>query len=604
MCGIIGYIGKEQAVPYIIEGLRAQSYRGYDSAGAAVFDGKKINVIKTVGKLGNLEKEIKKIPLPGIFGIGHTRWATHGNVSNENAHPHSDCSGNIFLVHNGIVENFQLLKEKLISQGHHFSSQTDTEVICHLIEHFFKDNLEKAVGKALSLIKGAYGIAVIAKNDPYKIVAARFAAPLVMAANRKGGFVASDPSAIPYSNEVAFLNDGEMAVVSENDFVITDFRNQFKEKTITQISQIKNASQKGQHPHFMLKEIMEQPESLNNTLSNRLTGKTINLKELESLKGKLPQIDRVQIIACGSAYYAGKFGAYFIENFAKIQADAKIASEFRYQNPIFNEKILSIFISQSGETADTLAALKLVKEKGGLNISITNAVGSTLSRQSDFNIYTHSGREIAVATTKVFTSQLTVLILLAIFLNQKRNSSIETTPIIKELQKIPELLKGLLKNQSSIELIAKKYRDFNNFWVMGRKYNYPIALEGALKLKEICYVNANGMAAGELKHGSIALIDKNMPTIAICPSDSVYEKMISNIQEIKARGGPIISIATESNRDIQKIADDVIYIPSVNEALNPLLAVIPLQLLTYFIARENKLPIDQPRNLAKSVTVE
>ena len=608
MCGIIGYIGKENALPLIMEGLRKESYRGYDSSGVVVFDNGKIYCEKTVGKLEVLEDKLRGQSFLGNIGLGHNRWATHGKVTQANAHPHTDCKNNIFVVHNGIIENHQILKEKLQAKGHIFASETDTEVLSHLIENFFHGNLEEAVRRALLLVKGTYGIAVIAKEDPDKIVAARLSAPLVISMNSVGGFVASDPAAIlSHSNKMVFLDDGEIAVIKPDSFAVTDLKNNVKEKTITQIDWNLQEAEKGGYPHFMLKEIMEQPESLANSFRGRLllNEGMAKLGGLENLKDKLRDINRVQIIACGSAYYTAKVGEYMIEEYAGTPTDVDVGSEFRYRKPVFDKNTLSIFISQSGETADTLAALKEVKEKGGLSIGIVNVVGSTLARDVGFGVYTHSGPEIAVATTKVFTAQLSVLALIALFLGRQRQMSLVMGQrIANELNHIPQLVKNILEKKSVVEEIVKRYKSFPNAWFVGRKYNYPIALEGALKLKEVSYINAEGIAAGELKHGPISLIHDNFPTVAICPSDSVYEKMISNIQEIKARNGKVIAIATEGNEDIKKIADDVIYIPKTLEMLTPLLSVIPLQLFAYHFGVMRGHDVDKPRNLAKSVTVE
>lgn len=608
MCGIIGYIGKRPALPLIIEGLRKESYRGYDSSGVVIFDGSNMNCVKSVGKLEKLEEKLQSHSISGNIGLGHNRWATHGGVTEENAHPHTDCKNNIFVVHNGIIENYQILRDKLKAKGHKFVSETDTEVLPHLIEHFFKGNLEEAVSKALMHVKGAYGIAVIAKEDPDKIVAARLSSPLVVSINTTGGFVASDPSAIlSHSNKMIFLDDKEMAVIKKDSFIVTDLQSNIKEKSITEIDWTLQEAQKIGYPHFMLKEIMEQPESLAGTMAGRVLVDEgmAKLGGLEELKEKLRDITRIQIIACGTACYAARVGEYMFEEYAGIPTDVDIASEFRYKKPVFDKNTLSIFISQSGETADTLAALREVKEKGGLAIGIVNVVGSTLARETGFGVYTRSGPEIAVASTKAFTSQLAVLALLSLFLGRQRQLSLVMGQrIAKEILKIPRLVKRILEKKSEIEVIAKKYQTFSDFWFIGRKYNYPIALEGALKLKEISYVHAEGAAAGELKHGFIALVNERFPTIAVCPSDSVYEKMVSNIQEIKARKGKVIAIATEGNEDIKKIADDVIYVPKTLEMLNPILTTIPLQLFAYYMGVLKGHDVDKPRNLAKSVTVE
>ena len=608
MCGIIGYIGKENALPLIIQGLRKESYRGYDSSGVVVFGKDNIHYLKSVGKLEKLEEKLKNKSFPGNIGLGHNRWATHGNVTEANAHPHTDCKGNIFVTHNGIIENYQILKENLEKNGHKFVSQTDTEVLSHLIEHFFKGNLEKAVSKALKQVKGAYAIAVIAKKDPDKIIAARLSAPLVISVNKIGGFVASDPAAIiSHSNKMIFLEDKEIAVIKKSSYVVTNLQSEIKKKLITELSWTVQEIQKGGHPHFMLKEILEHPESIDNALKGRLFFKEgiAKLGGLELIKDKLKNINNIQIIACGGSSYAAKVGAYMLEEFAGLTTKVETASEFRYKKSVFNKKTLYIFISQSGETADTLAALRKVKEQKGLAIGIVNVVGSTLAREIGFGAYTHSGPEIAVASTKTFTAQLTALCLITLFLGRQRKLSlVDGKKITKELSQIPELVRHILEQKSVIKKISQKYKNFSNFCLIGRKYNYPIALEGALKLKEVAYIHGEGIEGGELKHGYLSLIGKEFPTIAICPFDSVYEKMISNIQEIKARNGLVIAIATVGNQEIKKIADEVIYIPKTLEMLSPILTTIPLHLFAYYIATFRGCEIDQPRNLAKSVTVE
>ena len=592
----------------LMEGLRRQSYRGYDSSGIVVFDGKDANLAKAAGKLEKLEEKIAGHSFPGTVGIGHTRWATHGGVTDSNAHPHTDCKQNIFVVHNGIFENYQILKEKLQTKGHVFTSETDTEVLAHLIEQFFKGDLQEAVRKALKLIKGAYGIAVFSKEDPDKVVVARESAPLAVSMNTSGAFAASDPAAIlSHSNKMVFLDDGEMAVLTRDGFSITDLKNNIKEKAVTEIEWTLEEAEKGGHAHFMLKEILEHPASLENVLRGRLLideGRA-KLGGLESIKDKLRDVNRIQIIACGGSAYAAAVGEYMLEEYAGIPTEVEIGSEFRYRKPVFDSQTLSIFISQSGETADTLAALKEVKERGGLSIGIVNVVGSTLARETGVGVYTRSGPEIAVASTKTFTAQIAVLALVALFLGRQRQLSLVTgRHIATELSRLPKLVQKILVGKQDIEEIAKKYYQYSNFCIIGRKYNYGIALEGALKLKEVAYIHGEGLRSGELKHGSLALINEQFPTIAIVPSDSVYEKNISSIQQIKARGGKVIAIATEGNEEIKTIADDVIYIPKTLEMLTPILATIPLHLFAYYAAVLKGCEIDKPRNLAKSVTVE
>jgi len=604
MCGIVGYIGKSRDVRIGLSALKRLEYRGYDSWGTCVYDPerKEIFYFKRVGKIDDSIEEFEKLNLSGNPFLFHCRWATHGGVTNENAHPHFDCTKNIFLVHNGIIENYKELKEKLIKEGHKFTSETDTEVMCHLIEKYFKGNLEEAVRKMIKDIRGAYAIAIISKKDPQKIVAARFSSPLLLGINKDEFLVASDPSAILIrTRQVINLDDGEIAILKPDDFFI------LKEKPIQLIEWDIKEAEKGGYPHFMLKEIFEEPEAIENAIRGRLMIEEGNVKlgGLESVKEKLKKIKKIILIACGTSFYAAKIGEIMFQEYGGIDAQAEIASEFRYKKHILDEKTCAIFISQSGETADTLGVLREIKKKGVLCLGITNVVGSSQARETDAGVYTRSGPEIAVASTKAFLGQVAVLTMMTVFFGRQREMSLVMgKKIVSELSKIPNLAREILKEAQKIENLAKKYKDFKNFFFIGRKYNFPIALEGALKLKEISYLHAEGIAGGELKHGALALIDENFPTIAICPSDSVYDKMISNIQEIKARGGPVIAIATEGNEEIKKIVDDVIYIPKTLEMLTPMLAVIPLHLFAYYMAVLLGKDVDKPRNLAKSVTVE
>jgi glucosamine--fructose-6-phosphate aminotransferase (isomerizing) len=602
MCGIVGYIGKKEALPILIEGLKRESYRGYDSSGVVVLKGGKEFLVRAVGKLENLEKKLEGKKIEGNIGLGHIRWASHGGVTEENAHPHFDCKKEIFLVHNGIIENYKELKEKLIKEGHKFNSETDTEVMVHLIEKYFKGNLEEAVRKMIKDIRGAYAIAVISKRDPQKIVAARMSSPLLLGINRDEFLVASDPAAILIrTRQVINLDDGEIAVLKPNDFYI------LKEKPVETIEWTPEEAEKGGFPHFMLKEIMEEPEAIENAIRGRLVPEEGNVKlgGLDSVQERLRKIERIILVACGTSFHAAKIGEYMLQEYAQIPSFAEIASEFRYKKPILDEKTCAIFISQSGETADTLACLREVKKKGILALGITNVVGSSQARETDAGVYTRSGPEIAVASTKAFLGQLSVLAMMTVFLGRQREMSfVMGKRIVEELAKLPSLAREVLKKASEIENLAKKYKDFKNFWFIGRKYNFPIALEGALKLKEISYLHAEGVMGGELKHGPLALVDENFPTIAICPSDSVYEKMISNIEEVKARKGPVIAIATKGNEEIKKIVDDVIYIPKTLEMLTPILSVIPLHLFAYYMAVLLGRDVDKPKNLAKAVSVE
>jgi len=603
MCGIIGYIGKRQAFPILLSGLKKILYRGYDSFGWAILDSKgEINYFKTPGKFDEFEEKIVKMNFEGNIGIAHTRWATHGNVCEKNAHPHFDCTKNIFLVHNGIIENYRELKEKLEKEGHVFNSECDTEVLCHLIEKYFQGNLEEALRKALREIRGTYGIAVISKKDPEKIVVARLSSPILLGIGNDEFLVASDLAAIiPYTKNVINLDDYEIAVLKKDNFLI------LKEKPIVEIEWRLEEVEKGGYPHFMLKEIMEEPEAIRNAIRGRLIMEEglVKLGGLDNIQEKLRKINRLFLVACGTSYYAALYGKYILEEYAEIPTEIDIASEFNYRKPILDKNVAVIFISQSGETADTLIALREVKKRGNLTLGITNVVGSSLARGTDAGIYIRSGPEIAVASTKAFLGQLAALIMLTLYFGKQKGMPLSIRKeIIFELSKIPDLAKEVLKLAPYIKNIAEKYKNFKNFLFIGRKYSFPIALEGALKLKEISYLHAEGMAGGELKHGPLALIDENFPTIAICPLDSVYDKMVSNIKEIKARGGKVLAIATQGDEEIKKMVDDVIYIPKTLEILTPLLSIIPLHLFAYYMAVLLGYDVDKPRNLAKSVTVE
>ncbi|OHA63813.1 MAG: glutamine--fructose-6-phosphate aminotransferase [Candidatus Wildermuthbacteria bacterium RIFCSPLOWO2_01_FULL_48_29] len=607
MCGIVGYIGKPKDIHEGLEALKRLEYRGYDSAGMAAYDPgqKEILCVKAVGKIENLEKRVKGIDIKASPSLFYTRWATHGGVTEQNCHPHADCKGNIWVAHNGIIENYQQLKEKLIEQGHTFVSETDTEVIPHLIEHAFRGDLAKAVREVVPLLKGAFALVIIAKDDPEQLIAVRNSAPLLIGVGKGEYIVASDPSAVVgITKEVVYLADGEMAVIKKDGYAVQDIDGNHVKKTVDVIDWKIEDAQKGGYEHFMLKEIMEQPEGIADTLRGRFGERVgeVKLGGLEQVAKRLNAIERVHIIGMGTAYLAGLVGEYLISGYAKVPADTDTASEFRYRSPIIDDKTAYIFISQSGETADTLGALKEVKRQGGLTLGIINVVGSSVAREVHAGLYNHVGPEIGVASTKVFTSQLTLLALLAVFFaNQKGTLLPELT---EELKKIPETAERFLQDTKSVQQLAEKYAKVDSMLYIGRKYQYPIALEGALKLKEISYVHAEGFSGGELKHGPIALIDERIPTLALCPKDSVYEKMISNIQEVKARKGPIIAVATEGDKEIAKIADDVLYIPRVPEPLMPLISVIPLQLFAYYMAVLRGHDPDKPRNLAKSVTVE
>lgn len=592
-----------------IKGLKRLEYRGYDSAGLAVRDRDGIRCARSVGKVVNLETKVRDEGVSdGEAIILHSRWATHGGVTEENAHPHADCKGNIFVVHNGIIENHREIRKGLEEKGHKFISETDTEVLPHLIEHFFEGNLEEAVRKALKSVKGTYGLAVMAKDDPGKIVAARMFSPLVISVNERGGFVASDPSAIvAHSKRMVFLEDGEVAVVTADNFTITDLDNQAKDREETELDWDVEGAQKGGHPHFMIKEILEQPETVANSIRGRLLldEGTAKLGGLDPVKDRLDGIKRINIIACGTSYYSGLIGEYMIEEMAGIPVEVDLASEFRYRKPVISEDEAYLFISQSGETADSLGALREIKRKGSLTLGIVNVVGSSLARETDAGIYNHAGPEIGVASTKAFTSQVTILALLALFLGRRRGLSLqEGKEMAEQIAGLPEAISKILERAPEIKALAERYKNHSNMIFMGRKYNYPVALEGALKLKETSYIHAEGLSAGEMKHGPIAMIDEGLPTVAICLFDSVRDKMISNIQEVKARKGPVMVLASDNDEEVIGLTDDVIRVPGVKEALSPILSVIPLQMFAYHVSVARGIDPDKPRNLAKSVTVE
>jgi len=627
MCGIVGYIGKNEALPVLLDGLKRLEYRGYDSAGVAVKTVDGVFSVKAVGKIAELEKKIGEniIPLSHpLFispsgrgrtplercnlGIAHTRWATHGAPTVENAHPQTDCHGKIWLAHNGIIENYQEIKTRLEARGHKFISQTDTEVIAHLLEDLCEGNLTDALTKALKILKGAYGLALFHADEPDKLLAAKRGSPLVIGLADGETIVASDAAAIiRHTKRVIYLNDGEIAEISGQGFKIFDAENNQINKTVDRIEWDQAAAEKGGFAHFMLKEIFEQPESVANSLRGRTIpaeGKA-KLGGLDEIFEKLRGIKKILIVACGTARHAGLVGASMIEEYADLACEVDYASEFRYRQPVLDQETLIMAISQSGETADTLAAVKEAKGKGCLTLGIVNVVGSSIARETDAGVYTHSGPEIAVASTKAFTSQVAILALLAVMLGRQRRVSLATGQrIINELAVLPNKIKQVLTLNDEIRRIAEKYYQYKNFAFLGRKYNNPIAFEGALKLKELSYIHAEGFAAGELKHGPIALIDENFPSLVIAPLDSVYEKNYSNLMEIKARGGKIIALTTEGNEKIKEAADEAIYIPKTLEMLTPILAAVPLQLFAYHMAVLNGRDVDKPRNLAKSVTVE
>ncbi len=614
MCGIIGYIGNHDVKEVLLDSLQRLEYRGYDSAGIAIIDcDNNIKTEKDIGRIGNLRNQVYKNihNVNSKIGIGHTRWATHGGVTRENSHPHSDCGGRIALAHNGIIENHKLLKEMLLSKGHMFKSETDTEVLAHLIEEAYKKdgrNLQSAVVEALKLVEGTYGIVVICADEPYKIVGARNGSPLVVGIGEGEMFFSSDVNAImPYTKNVVYVDDQEIVVINAEDFKTYDLNYERIEKTISVIDWDIDTISKNNYDTFMLKEIFEQPETVRTALRGRavLSEGAVKFGGLNITEERARQINKIIITACGTSWHAGIVGKYIIERFSEIPVEIDYASEFRYRNPIIQEGNIVVVISQSGETTDTLEALREAKRKGAQVIGITNVIGSTMARESDGGIYLHAGPEIGVASTKAFTNQIVCLILLSLFLSRLKNMPLyEGEKLLKELMTLPDKIQCVLDKADKIKEIAVKYSRERNFLYLGRGFNYPVALEGALKLKEISYIHAEGYPAAEMKHGPIALIDENMPVVFIAPKDPLYDKIVSNIREVKARNGRIIAVTNENIESIKEYVDDIIIIPRTIEEFSPIINVIPLQLLAYYIAVEKGLDVDKPRNLAKSVTVE
>ena len=608
MCGIVCYVGKKEAEPILIEGLKRLEYRGYDSAGLAVRNGAQVHLFKSAGKISDLQSKINGQTIHGRCGIAHTRWATHGEPTEENAHPHTDEAGDVFVIHNGIIENFHLLRKKLEKQGVRFRSQTDTEVLSHLIALNFEGNLNEAVRKTMAQVEGTFGMAVIHRDVPDEVVVARRGSPLVIGVGEDGNFAASDVSAmIRHTNKVIHLQDNELASLFADDVKISTVHARQVQRATEEVEWKPEEVDLNGFPHFMLKEIFEQPETVRNALRGRLeVGEGI-----PKLGGILPVWDdlrackHMMIVACGTSYYAGCVGKYVFEKLTDLDVQVELASELRYRKLNFPPNTFVIAISQSGETADTLAAIREAKRKGARLLGIVNVVGSSISRETEAGVYNHAGPEIGVASTKIFTSQLVILTLLALLLGRHQRLSLtEGVEIIRAIEELPEKLSRVLSQANHIEAVAETYHRFSNWLFLGRKFNYPIAMEGALKLKEISYIHAEGYAAGEMKHGPIALIHPEMPTVAVAPKDEMYEKMINNIHEIKSRKGPVIAIATEGDHKIKEWVDEVIEIPETLDFLTPVLAVIPCQLLAYFCAKFLNREIDKPRNLAKSVTVE
>ncbi len=610
MCGIVGYVGTRKTVPILIDGLKKLEYRGYDSAGVAlVTKEKELIVKKSVGKIIELESVVQDIKEKEIaVGIAHTRWATHGKPNIENAHPHTDCENSLAIVHNGIIENYHSLKKYLENKGHKFRTETDTEVLAHLIEEYYKGDIVESVRVALKLVEGTYGIAVVHKDHPDKMVIARQGSPLIIGAGNGENFVASDVAAvISYTNRVMYLSDGDMAVVEKDKFEVMTIDKKAVKPELEEVEWTLAQIEKGGYDHFMLKEIFEQPSTLYDTFRGRIdTEKGISrLNGIRGYLGKLKKADRIVITACGTSWHAGLIGEYLIEQMAGIPVEVEYASEFRYRDPILDENTVVFAVSQSGETADTLAALREAKTRGAPVLGICNVVGSTIARESNAGIYTHAGPEIGVASTKAFTAQVLVFTLIALYLGRSKHFSItKGREFVSELEKIPEKINKILEKRDEIKNIAERFQFANNFLYLGRGINFPVALEGALKLKEISYIHAEGYPAAEMKHGPIALIDSNMPIVVIATKDSIYEKVISNIEEIKSRKGIVLAIVNEGDERVKELADYSIEIPETEELLQPLLTVIPLQLMAYEIAVLKGLDVDKPRNLAKSVTVE
>ena len=615
MCGIIGYIGDKKAAPILMDALKRLEYRGYDSAGISTINKNNILVEKDIGKLEEIkekrekEKNINFEKIEGNVGISHCRWATHGGVTKENAHPHTDCKNMISIVHNGIIENFSELKEKLIQKGHKFKSSTDTEVIAHLIEDNYNGDIEEATRKALKQIEGSYALGIICSKEPNKLIAARNESPLILGLGDKENFIASDVHAIlKYTNKVVYLENNEIATLEKNNYSVKNVNGKIINKKINEINWSPELAEKSGYEHFMLKEIHEQPRAITETLNNRIENGNINLKEeLDLNDEELKKINRIIIVACGTSWHAALAGEFMLEELAKIPVEVEYGSEFRYRNPIINENTLVIAISQSGETADTLAAIREAKKRNAKVLSIVNVKGSSIDRESDSVLYTYAGPEIGVASTKAFTAQLVVLYLFTLFMGNLKKSlkKEKITDLIEKLRKLPLQMESLLSEENDIKKIADIYKDKTNSLFLGRGVNFPIALEGALKLKEVSYLHAEGYPAAEMKHGPIALIDKNMPVVFIATKDDyTYKKVLGNIHEVKARNGIVIAIATEGDEEVGKLADYVVYIPKTLYILSSILTAIPLQLLAYYVAVDRNLDPDKPRNLSKSVVVE
>ena len=609
MCGIVGYVGPKQAAPFLLEGMRKLEYRGYDSAGIAVYNGKEITVDKCVGRLSSLEKKLEGHLPQGHIGIGHTRWATHGRPSDTNSHPHTDCHGDFVVVHNGIIENYLHIKERLLAKGHVFLSETDTEVVAHLVEEYYQGDFVAAVTKVLAEIQGSYSLVFMSRFDPDKIVCTKQDNPLVIGLGEGENFIASDiPAIINRTRRTFILSDGEMAVVTKDSVWVTNRMGVPVSKKVFEVHWDAEAAEKGGHDHFMIKEIIEQPKAFRDTMTARVAkdNNRITFDELKWTREDVAAVKKIVITACGTAYHAGLVAKYYIEQLARIPVEVDIASEFRYRNPLVDSSTLVIVISQSGETSDSLAAMKEAKRLGARTLAVTNVVGSSISREADQVIYTWAGPEIAVASTKAYTTQLLVMLMLALYLAELRESlrADRLQSIVHELRELPQKAEKFLSNGQAVKTFAEQYGFNDDVFFIGRSIDYAVAMEGALKLKEISYIHAEAYAAGELKHGTLALIIEGVPVIALATQRDVYEKTLSNIKEVKARDAVVIGLAMEGDDQIEKYVDHTIFIPTTDKYLAPILAVIPLQLLAYYAAVTRGCDVDKPRNLAKSVTVE
>ncbi|HPW40836.1 MAG TPA: glutamine--fructose-6-phosphate transaminase (isomerizing) [Bacillota bacterium] len=609
MCGIVGYIGDKNAVPILMEGLRKLEYRGYDSAGVAVYTKENIEVRKYKGRLSVLEEHLKKETLDGSLGIGHTRWATHGEPSDVNSHPHTNCSGDIAVVHNGIIENYMSIKSMLIEKGYTFRSETDTEVLAHYVDYFYKDDLLEAVTKVLEKIRGSYAFAVISRREPDKIICVRKENPLIVGIGNGENFIASDiPAILNHTRRIYLLNENELAVIKKDRISFFDESGKEVGKEVFEVNWDVAAAEKGGFEHFMIKEIHEQPKAVKDTMTSRVLPDSagIKLDDIKLTKEELQNFNKIYMVACGTAYHACMVGKYVIEKLARIPVEVEIASEFRYRDPIVDEKTLTIIVSQSGETLDTLAALKEARRKGSRILSIVNVVGSSIARESHDVLYTWAGPEIAVASTKAYTTQLIAIYIIALYMAKLKGTlkDEEIESIKDEMRRLPELVEETLKYKSTIQKFATHNSNARDIFYLGRGIDYAVALEGSLKLKEISYIHSEAYAAGELKHGTIALIENGTIVLAVLTQDELYEKMVSNVKEVKARGAFVFALAKEGSTEVEKVADYTLYIPKVSDILAPVVAVMPLQLLAYYMAVEKGCDVDKPRNLAKSVTVE